>query len=244
MSLEVDLPPPDAGFVERTLTRWFMRPAHITRVEPLSDHFRFIEFEGEALKEGAWQPGHKIQIKIGRPLATRTYTPIEWDPALGTMRILAYAHTRDAPGGAWVLAAQSGASQQIFGPRRSLDLTGLPARTVLFGDETSFGVAMALRAQLGADAGLRYVFEVTDREEAEVVLKSIALGGVQVIARERDGAHLTDVLSEDVDDAVHWVLTGQSTSVQRLSRALKARGVERRRLRAKVYWAPGKTGLD
>lgn len=40
------------------------------------------------------------------------------------------------------------------------------------------------------------------------------------------------------------VLTGKASSIQRVSRALKAAGVASSRMRTKAYWAPGKTGLD
>ncbi|WP_293551315.1 hypothetical protein [Parvibaculum sp.] len=40
------------------------------------------------------------------------------------------------------------------------------------------------------------------------------------------------------------MLTGTSLSIQRLSKALKARGFTSGQIKAKAYWAPGKTGLD
>jgi len=40
------------------------------------------------------------------------------------------------------------------------------------------------------------------------------------------------------------VLTGKAQSIQYVSRALKIAGVGSSRIKAKAYWAPGKTGLD
>jgi ferric-chelate reductase (NADPH) len=58
------LGPNKSGLFERAITRWLMRPARVSAIAPLSAHFRFIDFEGEALKDCAWAPGQKIQIKL------------------------------------------------------------------------------------------------------------------------------------------------------------------------------------
>ncbi|UVH59448.1 hypothetical protein NWF24_08585 [Variovorax paradoxus] len=49
-----------------------------------------------------------------------------------------------------------------------------------------------------------------------------------------------------MEGSTHYVLTAKAASIQQVSRALKAQGVEARRIKAKAkaYWAPGKTGLD
>jgi NADPH-dependent ferric siderophore reductase len=41
-----------------------------------------------------------------------------------------------------------------------------------------------------------------------------------------------------------FVLTGKAGSIQRLRQALRVLAVPSSRIHAKVYWAPGKTGLD
>ena len=40
------------------------------------------------------------------------------------------------------------------------------------------------------------------------------------------------------------VLSGKASSIQAVTRRLRALGVARRSIHAKAYWAPGKTGLD
>jgi len=42
---------------------------------------------------------------------------------------------------------------------------------------------------------------------------------------------------------VHAVLSGKSSSIARLRKRL-VRGLGRRQLATRAYWAPGKTGLD
>ena len=126
------------GRLTRTLVRWLMRSATVASVETLSDRFRLLDLEGDALRSAAWQPGQKIQIRIGSGLTARTYTPIGWDAASGSTSILAWLHGA-GPASAWVRSLAPGQTCQFFGPRASLDLD-LNEPFVLFGDETSFGL--------------------------------------------------------------------------------------------------------
>jgi ferric-chelate reductase (NADPH) len=84
----------------------------------------------------------------------------------------------------WPCAASSGwkpgnflsvSACQFFGPRRSLDLAGLDAPVALFGGETSFGLAAALREILRA-GGTLHMFEATDVTESRQVLDAVSLG--------------------------------------------------------------------
>lgn len=115
----------------------------------------------------------------------------------------------------------------------------------MFGDETSFGLASALQESRQAD-GASYVFEVSDAAEASPVLAAIGLGIAALIARGAEDSHLAAVEAELLrySASAHFVLTGKASSIQRISRALKAAGVATSRMRTKAYWAPGKTGLD
>jgi ferric-chelate reductase (NADPH) len=235
---------PQPGYVTRTLLRWLMRPARIVAVEVPSEHFRLVDLEGEALRGIAWVVGQKLQISMGTGLTARTYTPMSWDSKHGRTRLLAFAHG-DGPGSRWADALREGDVCQFFGPRRSLDLSGLDAPMVLFGDETSFAPAAALRGI----PGLRVIciFEATDIVESRPVLEAIGLGDATLIARAADDAHLSATAVEVATHAAgsgHFVLTGKARSIQHVSRVLKTEDVGSSRVKAKAYWAPGKAGLD
>lgn len=233
------------GPVTRLLLRWLMRPARVAAVETLSPRFRLIELEGEALKDIAWTAGQKIQVAMSAGLSARTYTPMSWDPGRGRTRLLAFAHG-DSPGSRWASGLREGDICQFFGPRRSLDLAGFEAPVVLFGDETSFGLAAALRDTLQAGGAL-HMFEANDIAESQLALDAIGLGQARLIARSADDAHLAAIEAEMLRLAANgaqFVPTGRASSIQRVGRALKAGGVASSRIKAKVYWAPGKTGLD
>jgi NADPH-dependent ferric siderophore reductase len=220
-----------------------MRPARVTAVETLSPHFRLVDLEGDALKDVAWAVGQKVQVAMGTGLTARTYTPMSWDADCGATRILAFSHG-DGPGSRWASGLRAGDTCQFFGPRRSLDLSGLETPVVLFGDETSFGLGAAL-GDSPLDA--TYVFEASDLAEARPVLESIGLGDATLIERIADETHLAGAeidLVRRAKSGAHFILTGKASSIQHMSRALKAAGVGSARVKAKAYWAPGKTGLD
>jgi NADPH-dependent ferric siderophore reductase len=135
---------------------------------------------------------------------------------------------------------------QFFGPRHSLDLSGLGSPVVLFGDETSFGLAAALRDS-PQGAGAVHVFEASDVAESRPALEAIGLGQATLIERVADDAQLAAAEAEALRlgaNGAHFVLTGKASSIQRISRALQAVGVGSSRVKAKAYWAPGKIGLD
>jgi NADPH-dependent ferric siderophore reductase len=227
------------------LLRWLMHPARVAAVEALTPHFRLIELEGEALKNIDWTVGQKIQVAMGSGLSARTYTPMSWDTGRGRTRLLAFAHG-DGPGSRWASSLREGDHCQFFGPRHSLDVAGLAGPVVVFGDETSFGLAAALRNALTAGDVLP-VFEAIDLAEAQQVLNAIDLGQARLIARSADEAHLAGAEADMLrlaPSGAQFVLTGRASSIQRISRALKAAGIVSSRIKAKAYWAPGKTGLD
>lgn len=233
------------GRVTRMLLRWLMRPARVAAIETLSSRFRLIELEGDALKDVAWAVGQKLQVAMGAGLSARTYTPMSWDAGRGRTRLLAFAHG-DGPGSKWASGLREGDACQFFGPRRSLDLADLGAPVVLFGDETSFGLAAALRDNLRAGGAL-HMFETADIAESRRALEAVGLGEARLIARSVGDAHLAAVEAEMLRLAAggaQFVLTGKVSSIQRVSRALKAAGVASSRIKAKAYWAPGKAGLD
>lgn len=227
------------------LLRWLMRPARAAAIETLSPCFRLIELEGDALKDVAWSAGQKVQVAMGSGLSARTYTPMSWNAGSGRTRLLAFAHG-DGPGSRWASGLREGDTCQLFGPRRSLDLADLEAPVILFGDETSFGLAAALRDNLQAGGAL-HIFETTDVVESRQVLDAVNLREARLVARSAGDDHLTTVEAELLRLAANgaqFVLTGKASSIQRVSRALKAAGVASARIKAKAYWSPGKTGLD
>jgi len=234
----------EPGRIKKTLIQLFMREARLAERRHLGDRFFSLRLEGAALRRVAWTPGQKIQISLGSTFATRTYTPTEWDAANGSTRLLAYAHG-DGPGSDWVRSSQVGDLCHLFGPRSSLDVEKMPAGALLFGDETSIGLAIALTAHHRENPP-RCIFEVNAAQETLAMIPAIGLPGATVIERDAEGAHLQDIIRA-IDAAPPRkvaILTGKASSIQRLHRHLKQNGGSARSVLTKAYWAPGKQGLD
>ena len=223
----------------------FMKHATVAACETIADRFRLITLEGPALKACAWMPGHKIQIAMGSAFVARTYTPIEWDAVAGCTRILGYAHG-DGPGSAWVRSLKSGDECDIFGPRRSLDVSGVAGPLAILGDETSIGLAHALLRQDRTRA-VECRFEVEDVEASRRVEAHLGLDDAVLFGRTEGDAHLEEMeatLPALVAADAAFVLTGKAATIQRLRQSLKRQGAPTKRIVTKAYWAAGKTGLD
>lgn len=235
------------GPLESTLARWFTRPASVREVRSIGDDFRLITLGGDGLRGAAWVPGQKVQLLLGG-WVQRTYTPLAWDGASGTTQLLAYAHG-EAPGSDWARHVEVGQLCAVFGPRASLDLDALPRPGLIFGDETSFGLAHALRFTASGTAGVELVLEVSSLEVARAALDAVGVNGAHLVERRPDDAHLAEldaliVRLRDQRAIEGWVLSGAAPSIQTLIQRLRRLGVARGRIQSKAYWAPGKAGLD
>jgi len=235
-----------AGFLESAVQKLFMRRARVDAVDDLSAHFRMIALTGEGLQGADWTPGDKVQIQLGS-WTQRTYTPLHWDPIEGRTRILAYLHG-DGPGTVWARAARAGDVCHLFGPRKSIDLGRLQPPAVLFGDETSIGLAAALHATATTD-GIELLFESSNPSESVQVTDTLGLSKAQHCARS-DGQGLSPDLERrllSLVEAHHpagFALTGKSTSIQQIRQLLRRHGFSAAHFQTRAYWAPGKRGLD
>jgi ferric-chelate reductase (NADPH) len=229
----------------RALRRWLLHSSRVVAVESLSANFRLIDLQGDALKEVEWLPGQQIQITTGAGLVGRTYTPMSWDRDRGFTRILIFLHG-DGPGCTWARSVRTGGLHDFFGPTRQLKLV-LEEPFTLFGDETAFGLGLALQNAATADVRPRFLFEVCDLEESRRALESIGLRDASLIKRENGGEHLAEVasrLSGAADELHQIALTGNARSIQRIKKSMAMRAERVPRFAVKPYWSPGKTGMS
>lgn len=235
------------GRLESALTRLFMKRATVTRVQVLSEHFRRFTLSGDALRDVRWTPGQKVQVAVGG-WAYRTYTPLTWDATRGETELVVFLHG-EAPGAAWGRTLKEGDECTLFGPRQSLDLASLERPALLFGDETSFGLACALRSAPGGSDRVRLLFEVTDLQEAKAVVSELGLADAVLVERKPNDAHLPEVEAvattyARTDQLRGGVLSGKAPSLQFVNKQLRSLGLTGLRTQNRAYWAPGKVGLD
>ncbi len=235
------------GMIESAMVKLFMRNARVLHIEDIGNAFRIVTLGGEAQRKVGWTPGDKLQIQLGG-WVQRTYTPIEWDAENGRTRILASLHG-DGPGAQWARTLRKGDECIVFGTRKSIDLTQLGfADAVLFGDETSFGLAAALNGVVQPEKTHLFL-EVSSLAESQPAIARLRLENAHLRVRTGNDAQLTELEARilpvlQVQPNTHIVLSGKASSIQHMRKLLRRLGIGSNRFQTKVYWAPGKTGLD
>jgi len=229
-----------------SLKKLLFREVQVTGFQELSASFKRLELAGDALKTARCAPGDKVQLALDA--GARTYSPFAWDGAAGRMSLLVYLHGNTSSV-AWAKGVPEGERLYLFGPRSSLALGSLSGPVVLFGDETSFGVARALLESRPGVSELGFVFETSHAGESRLVLDALELPSDSLIERTPDDAQLPAVEERlraalARNPASHLVFTGKAQSIQALRKALKARPVAHASQTVKAYWSPGKRGLD
>ena len=240
----------EPGLVGQTVLKLFSHESRVDAVHMLSPRFRLVSLRSDAFRRLPHVPGDKMQVRVGG-MAFRTFTPFrngEGDDSLGLLGYL----QGTSPASGWLGSVAPGDRCHVLGPRRSLDLPAIERSTVFVGDETSLGLALALCATPLGGLDTHFIFEVDDAAEVRDVLQAMGRGMLQhawLVERRAGGAHLVEVESTlaryaGADAYRQYVLSGQSLSIQRLQRGLKAAGAKPSQMLVKVYWAPGRTALD
>jgi ferric-chelate reductase (NADPH) len=229
-----------AGRFEATVQKLFTRRAHVVDIVDIGSAFRIITLGGDALRHVAWTPGDKLQVQLGG-WVQRTYTPMDWDPVAGRTRILVCLHA-GGPGTQWARMVRKGDDCILFGPRKSIARAA--SSVIVFGDETSLGLAAALRGP-----GTHLLLEVANPDQAMPVLGYLGLGGAYVSTRSAGDAHLAEGETQlstwlMTDPGAEIILTGRASAIQHMTRFLRQTEVGTGRRQSKAYWAPGKKGLD
>ncbi len=215
----------------------FLAKATVLSVEDVGTLYRRLRLATNVRKEGAYQPGDKIQILLPS-LDVRTYTPVGWS-AEGETEILVFRHNAGSPAGVWAASVKAGDSFSFAGPQRSLNIPSGPV--LLVGDETSIAVAAAYsRHRPGLVAS---ILEVEEEQTAREAATALGLMHARVL-RRGDAAALSAAILESwrATPQVSVGLTGSGSLVQRAREVLREHGGPSPRIKA--YWVPGKVGLD
>lgn len=236
------------AMLEDAVGSLFFNSLTVVQARAVTPRFQRLVCSGDWLRRGGCSPGDKLQVMLPG-VGTRTYTPFAFDAAAGQLELLVYLHAKE-PGAEWGRQARAGDRVRVFGPRGSLPLAGIAPPVVLFGDETSLGVARSL-VQHGvcAPEEVALIFEVASRDETAAVLADLKLTGGELVARGGSGEHAAEV-EERVRAALTrlgartLLLTGNAQSIQKLRAGLKRRPVPGVSQKVKPYWSIGKRGLD
>jgi ferric-chelate reductase (NADPH) len=231
--------------VADTVSSRLFRAMQVTQVTDRGP-FREIDLTSVTPRVTSWTPGDKIQVRVAEEgLTMRTYTPFRWDNTTSTASILVYLHG-SGPGSAWAQRAAAGNTVQVFGPRRSIDLTRFTSAPIFVGDETSVGLRLAWTA---AHPDLQPACDSCELgDSSAIAVRALGLDPVHITREEADGhlpvlvEHVVAAASEHRESPL--ILTGRSTAITAIRGALKTAGDAQRTTRVRTYWDPRRTGLD
>lgn len=201
--------------------------------EQLSPHFHLLTIQGRTLKK-EWIPGQKIQIQL-KGDEMRSYTPCSWDSKAGVMQTLVYMHGK-GPGALWARDAKAQNKVTVLGPKKSLKLEEVGKRVIFFGDETTFGLAHAIKKNV-PDIKFNFFMEAGDTDESSSILKRfdledallVSLGQLDLIAGQ-----MSKLFEED--NSIKIVLSGKQQSIVALREKLYSLNIPKASIGTKVYW--------
>ena len=236
---------PRTSAVESAVLRLFGRRGEVRNVETVGEQFRLVTIGGDDLVDREWAVGDMIQVSLGS-WQNRAYTPLSYDSANGSLEFVAHVHGNGI-GSAWLESLRVGDPCLFVGPRAAVKLDALPRPALLFGDETSFSTAAALRATAHGDRHVSFVFEVTSPESCLPIIDRLGLSEAKLFRRESEDRHL-DAVEAHVLTAfgatTRGVLTGKASSIARVYKALRRVGISGKQVTNVAYWAPGKKGFS
>jgi NADPH-dependent ferric siderophore reductase len=224
----------------------FLRDAQVTDVVE-HDGFRTIELSGDDFTSLQWVPGDKLRIRTDG-LTLRTYTPISWDADRGATRFLAYVHG-PGPGSEWCRNAALGDECMVRGPDRSVRIDKLTAAPIFVGDETSFGLLIALLGERPDIAPIAALLEVNDVDASRSTLHDHGVDATDLVVRAAADAHLDDLgqrvlAATRANPDAPVCLSGRAQTIASIRKRLKAEGAVARNTVVKAYWDVNRKGLD
>ncbi len=201
--------------------------------EQLSPHFHLLTIQGRNLKK-EWIPGQKIQIQL-KDDEMRSYTPCSWNSKTGVMQTLVYMHGK-GPGALWARDAKAQSKVTVLGPKKSLKLEEETKSVIFFGDETTFGLAHAIKTNI-PEIKFHFFLEANDTDESSSILKRFGLEEALVVSVGQ-----LDLISEQIsklyqeDHSLRIVLSGKQQSIVALREKLYSKNVPAGSIGTKVYW--------
>lgn len=237
------------GILINALGGLLLREGRVLAVHDLTPRFRMLSVHVDGLRDLSWTPGDKVQVLLP-DRDVRTFTPMSWDRQRETTSFLLWLNqpadvngARARPGTRFIRGVKEQDPFRFVGPQRSLARDD--ARVVLFGDETSFAVAVALRASGDTPA---CVFEVESPGECASVLAEMGLATSVCVARTADDSHLA-LVAQRLEEQLRGprpaklLMTGRAQAIQALQAQRRSAG-QVRADKTKAYWSLGRAGLD
>lgn len=234
--------------------------ATVSEIARLTPRMRRIRFSGPRLQGLTWTPGQHVRLQVEtlresvlrlHPYPVlRTYSIYDVDPHLGALDIVMVDHDGDPKGATparrWVMATAVGDHAHFTRPQGKLVIRDDAPYHVFAGEETASIAFAAMLRSLRPTAEIYGVIEAaTDTDHLPLArpLTRVKRGD----APAANSAVLADALRNLPLPKYPGVayLAGEARTIQTLRKILiTERGWDRRQIRTKPFWTPGRTGME
>lgn len=209
----------------------------------ISPNIKRIRFKGD-LSGMNFQPGYAVLIRVN-DTEFRNYTASFNDSENGILEIIFHIHSQ-APGSVFIDNLNVGDKIRISTPRGKNQYESTVKQHLIFGDETSLGLACSFLPHLKNNQHqFQFYFEL---DESNINVPQL-LGLENYSIFSKNEIFINKQLINDLPifktpnwDTSNFVLTGNVTSVQNFRQVLKSNSVKGR-IFTKGYWLKGKQGL-
>lgn len=208
----------------------------------LSQNIRKICFKGD-FKNFDFHPGHHVDFRVTNT-DVRRYTPSFFDIENGILEFIYYLHG-DGPGARFMNNLEPGETVNINQPRGHKYYDSSVEKYVIFGDETSIGLACSFLSLLKQNAHqFHFYFELDEDNKnipAQLGLKNSTVFTKNTITKNESLINNLLVFQETGWESAQFVLTGNAKSVQAFRKGAKTHTDGK--IHAHGYWLEGKKGL-
>lgn len=232
----------------------------VSEIERLTPRMRRIRFSGPRLQGLTWTPGQHVRLQVEslresvvrlHPYPVlRTYSIYDVDPDLGALDIVMVDHDGDpkgtTPARRWARAAVVGDHARFTRPQGKFVVRHDAPYHVFAGEETASVAFAAMLRSLRPTAEVYGVIEAAtaaDHLPLSAPLSRVERGD----APAANSAVLADALRSlplpDYPGIAY--LAGEARTIQTLRKILTTeRGWDRRQIRTKPFWTPGRAGME
>ncbi|NUP82944.1 MAG: siderophore-interacting protein [Nonomuraea sp.] len=239
----------DRPIARRLLDRMFVT-GEIVEIEQVTPRMRRIKLAGEALADLAWVPGQHVRVLIGSGGllggVLRTYSVWRYDPSWEAVDLVGFDHGGQAPGATWVRNARVGEEVSFTRPDGGFVVRREAPYHLFAGEETASVAFGAMLRGLPLEAAVFGVVEADGPEDHLPLprrLERVCRGGASA---ERSESLVEAVRKLELPDGPGVAyLAGEARTIQAVrAHLVRERGWQRRDVRTKPFWAPGRKGLD
>ncbi|MBN6055004.1 siderophore-interacting protein, partial [Nonomuraea sp. RK-328] len=248
--------------MKQTITRFLRSRLFVTgevlEAEWLTPRMRRVRIGGEELAGLAWTPGQHVRLLVNDLFAARTWlsgavgdalrTYSVWhrDATWETLDLVGYDHGGDSPGATWIRDARPGQEAAFTRPEGGFVAREGAPYHLFAGEETASVAFGAMLRALPPGEAVYGVVEAGDPRDHLDLSRELVR-----VCRDGASAARSEVLLNAVreldlppEPGVAY-LAGEARTIQAVrAHLVDERGWNRRDVRTKPFWTPGKRGLD